>query len=305
MNCFDWQNHLSDYLDGSLPDAMKQAAKVHLDSCKDCSEKCKHFQVILSSIASQPRTPLPLPIRKAPLSAALPRIEPSKLSFSTWELIPWYIRIPIEAAGIILGVFLVITATPKIRTLYEMSFEKSLTDFREELNLTEPHLDKEEHSIPPLQTAQSHSVSHSASQTTSGSEHDDLSGEDDSEEDDSDQNKNLHVGRSELWRFTLKTVSPDELRPQVVKTLTGLGVSEKTLGLGGMQVPGGIEFDLVLPQSLVADIKHALQKLAPHTSSEDQQTPPGSENFTWYRVKSKRKIPEGTSQVVIWLSQPH
>jgi hypothetical protein len=292
MNCFEWQNHTSDYLDGTLSEAAKRDSDEHIETCKDCNEKYKHYRVILSSIANQPRTTLPPQIRKAPLSAALPRIEPSKFSFSNWELIPWYFRTLLEATGIILGVLLLVSSAPRIRTLYETSFEKTLSDFRESLNVSEANLDKENQQLPPLQSAGAKPAMDKATSM------DELSGED-----DSDAEESIHVGRSELWRFTIKTVSPDEFRPQVVKVLTGLGVSDKTPGLGGTQVPGGIEFDFVLPESMVAHIKHSLQALAP--ASPEQQEHPGSENFTWYRVKSKRKIPEGKSQVVIWLSQPH
>src|SRR5687767_4010791 len=93
MNCFEWQNRSSDYLDGSLPESRKRDADDHVESCKDCSERYKHYRLIISSIASQPRTSLPSTLRKAPLSAIIPRVETSKLSFSTWELIPWYFRI--------------------------------------------------------------------------------------------------------------------------------------------------------------------------------------------------------------------
>jgi hypothetical protein len=101
----------------------------------------------------------------------------------------------------------------------------------------------------------------------------------------------------------LKTVSPDELRPKVIQALIEMNIPNTTVGINGMQVPGGIEFDLVLPQSAVPNIKKALQKLTPH-SNDSQDESSASESFSWYKVKSKRKLPEGKSQVVIWLAQP-
>jgi hypothetical protein len=143
--------------------------------------------------------------------------------------------------------------------------------------------------------------------TTPGDEnHDELSGEDDSEEKNPRELANaIHVGRSELWRFTLKTVSPDELRPQVIQGLTSVGLSPQSQDLGGTQVPGGIEFDMTVPQKLVPEIKYILEKLAPPSKVDTSRPRSGKETFTWYKVKSKRKLPEGTSQVVIWLSQPN
>jgi hypothetical protein len=129
---------------------------------------------------------------------------------------------------------------------------------------------------------------------------DELSGEDESE----GEADNVKVGKSQLWRFSLKSVSPDELRPLVIRALTALEVPATTPGLQGMKVPGGIEFDLLLPQALVPKIKNALQKISPPLPVRVNEVP-GAESFTWYRVKSRRKVPEGRSQVVIWLSQPN
>jgi hypothetical protein len=131
-----------------------------------------------------------------------------------------------------------------------------------------------------------------------GEEADEISGEDESPQ------SAVHAGQPQLWRFTLKTVSPDELRPQVIKALQELNIPPHTHGLAGTQVPGGIEFDLILPQTIVPNIKHALEKIIPGAAG-DKDSPVGSEIFSWYKVKSRKKLPEGTSKVVIWLSQPN
>ena len=54
------------------------------------------FILILTSIASQPRSALPVPIRKSPLAAALPRLDLRRMSRSRWEQVPWYIRTTVE-----------------------------------------------------------------------------------------------------------------------------------------------------------------------------------------------------------------
>ena len=77
----------------------------------------------------------------------------------------------------------------------------------------------------------------------------------------------------------------------MIKTLTELGIPQST-GLGGMQVPGGIEFDLILPDASVPNIKHSLSKLTPRLSEQSNSAAaPGPDNFSWYKVKSKRKCP--------------
>jgi hypothetical protein len=312
MNCFEWQNHASDFLDETLPESLKKKAEQHIKSCTECSEKHQNYKTIVGAISSLPLSALPPPLRKAPLSAHLPRSETARIALSHWEQIPWYLRTLLEAGGIIFFVLLGISSAPLIRSFYEKSIEKTLSEFRGSFTGAEPTLAENDPSLPPVSVA--------TGSTHSGSSEEELNGEDDSE----NESENVKVGKSELWRFTLKTVSPDEIRPVIVKTLTDLKIPTSTPGLGGVQVPGGIEFDLILPQSDVPNIKKALEKISPRLSgpthgsatatavsthakkdSSDETEESASENFSWYKVKSKRKVPEGKSQVVIWLSQPN
>jgi predicted anti-sigma-YlaC factor YlaD len=92
MNCFEWQNRASDYLDGMLMGAGKAEADAHLDGCRECLERYKHYRILVSSVATQPRSSLPIPIRKAPLAAVLPRLDFATFSRSRWEQVPWYFR---------------------------------------------------------------------------------------------------------------------------------------------------------------------------------------------------------------------
>lgn len=112
----------------------------------------------------------------------------------------------------------------------------------------------------------------------------------------------VHVGSSEIWRFILKSDSPHDIRPKIVKILTDLRIPQDTPGLGGVEAPGGIQFDLLVPQSAVNTIKRQLQAMAPKAPAELAQTPAG-ETFTWYKNKSKKPLPPQKIRVVIWLSQ--
>jgi hypothetical protein len=101
----------------------------------------------------------------------------------------------------------------------------------------------------------------------------------------------------------LKTDSLREMQPRIVAILVGLDVPKETPGIGGIEAPGGIQFDLVVPSSAVASLMAQLKKLP--TSSRDAAadsvgTPTA---FTWYKNKSKRKLANGKARVVIWLSQ--
>ncbi len=302
INCFKWQSYSSDYLDGTMSESLKRETEEHLSACTSCNERFKHFRLILSNIAGQTQFTVPPNIKKNPFSGLFQRHEKNAFILPQWDHIPWFIRTLLESTGIILVILGGIYSAPKLRTLYERNVEKSLSDFKESSSLNEPALEETDPTIPPLQGSATSNSTHSLSSQSNAE--DAISGEDESEDDDEPV---PNVGRSQLWRFTVKTVSPDELRPMVVKTLTELGISPKTEGLGGTQVPGGIEFDLILSQNYIPPIKHSLSKLAQKLFEQANSATPGAstDNFSWYRVKSKRKLPAGTSQVVIWLSQPN
>lgn len=300
MNCFEWHNYSSEYLDGDLQDPLRTEAEKHLESCTECKEHYKHYGLILSALANQPRAQVPPDVKKAPLATVMPRLETARISLSQWERIPWYLRVVLEASGIVAVVLLCISSSPKIRSIYEKNIERNMNEFREGLNLNEGMNGGFDPALlttpgPPLARTD---ATPSTPATEANPEVDEISGEDES------SSKSVHAGQSQLWRFTLKTVSPDELRPQVIKALRELNIPANTYGLAGTQVPGGIEFDLILPQSVVPNIKHALEKIIPGVDGR-KDYPVGSEIFSWYKVKSRKKLPEGTSKVVIWLSQPN
>lgn len=318
ISCFEWQNRSSDYLDGTLPHHLKEEANDHLKSCHACAERNKHIRIVLSAIAGLPKATLPAPLKRAPLSAALPRVENVSFRLTRWQRLPWYLRTTLEGLGIVVVVLMGISSAPKIREVYEKSIERRLSDFKESLNSPAGSLEDEvDTNIPPLQASNSLQANSTASREDLGEGDDgDESGsagkagraENSGDQDDSNGGENtddpVRVGKSQLWRFTLKTVSPDEMRKQVIKALTvDLHIPMNTPGIGGVQVPGGIEFDLLLPKENVPGIKQTLEKLAPHLP-ENVNPMPGTETFSWYMVKSKQEIPEGKSQVVIWLTQP-
>lgn len=302
MKCFEWQSHASDHLDGLLEPPEKEQADRHLETCKGCYEKFKHYQLILKSIASQPRSSLPVPIRKSPVSGTLPRLKQGKISRYRWEQVPWYLRTTIEALSIVAVILIGISAAPKIRALYERSMEKSLGEFDQ----SSTDLTSEEdpaHGSAPLIRGRTGDTSPGATVDATGST-DEFSGETEEDETEEEEESNLRVGNSEIWRFILKTDSPHEIRKKVVEILQDLGTPAQTPGLGGIEVPGGIQFDLLLPKTIVTSLKKHLQSTLPKPSEGTADSAMG-EPFTWYKSKNrgKRTIPEGKTRVVIWLSQ--
>ena len=313
MNCFEWQSISSDHLDGALTGPAKKDAEEHIDACKECSERYKHYRLILTSISNQPRSTLPVPIRKSPLAgsflgldalSSLTALGESVTRKSRWERTPWFIRTSVEGVGIAFIILFVVAMVPRVRTLYEKSIEHRLDAF----NLAEVVPEQEQQNAPAIPLTRGKEVA--ASEDPQKTE--DFDGENEagnSADDEEDAGgKLIKVGKSEIWRFNLKTDSPHEVRSRVVETLTSLEIPEGTPGLGGKEAPGGIQFDLLVPQDVVATIKNRLENLLSH-SPKPQAVSTGNsrlatnEPFTWYKNKSKRPIPAGKARVVIWLSQ--
>lgn len=323
MNCFDWQNRASDYLDGTLMGSVKAEADQHLDSCRECTERFKHYRVILNSISTQPRFTLPIPIRKSPFIGGLPRLG-IRISRSRWDHIPWYLRTTIEGVGIVFMVLLGISTGPKLRAIYERSVEANLEDFTQSFReWRESRLQNDEDtplsrgkSVAPASVDGSNpaGVNDPAQRTeelaSGDSDSDGDSSADDSGDDatpvegggGANDTSDIHVGSNEIWRFMLKTDSPHEMRTKIVRILTDLHIPANTRGFGGIEAPGGIQFDLLVTPDVIAGIKRELQAIAPKPPAELANTPAG-ETFTWYKNKSKTKLPDHKTRAVIWLSQ--
>ena len=315
MNCFEWQSRSSDFLDGTLMGALRLDADQHLGSCLDCRDRHQHYRLILTQIASQSRVSLPAPLRKAPLSAILPAPEslaggaPSgfaRAARARWERVPWLLRTTLEGSGIVLLILVGINAAPRVRKLYERRVEQNLNEFSDSFSAAENTAPGSESLVAPVPLARGKVPVEAGGADAGGDEY---SGENESADDDEVASEetaggNLHVGNSEIWRFNLKTDSPHEIRPRIVQLLVDLHVPSSTPGFGGIEAPGGIQFDLLVSKSVVLELKKQLQKLAPRQApalaSADSLA---SEAFTWYKNKSKRKIPDGQGRVVIWLSQ--
>jgi hypothetical protein len=138
---------------------------------------------------------------------------------------------------------------------------------------------------------------------------------------------------SNLWRFSIKTVTPEDMKTKVLQILSAdFGVSGKMLQT--YDVPGGSEIRFILKESSISPIHDALAKLAPsgapiifankpQTAYAKQPAPQRTteidtdqdkdannhqsrpiEEFSWYRVHSKKTLTAGYSAVVIWITQP-
>jgi len=304
INCFHCQNTSSAYLEGSLTEENRKALDQHLTTCAACKESFDHYRVVLSAITSLPRATLPEPIRKAPLMLHRLRGEaslPAPTHRSFWRRIPWYIRTTMEGTAVVFLVLGAINAAPKIRDLYEKSTEQSVSELNESFS---DSLGKDNQPIPAPQVGK---VVQQGSEQARANEEDfqddnESSANEGQEPEESPLSAEPTAGSSEIWRFTLKTDSPKEVRVQVVKILTDLRVPANTPGLAGIEAPGGIQFDLMLGQAVIPTLKRQLQRLAPPPPSGTSGSTL-SDTFAWYKNKSRRRLPQGKTRVVIWLSQ--
>jgi hypothetical protein len=318
LNCFNWQNRASDYLDGSLTAQAKREADEHLENCADCDTRYKHYRLLVSSIASQPRTALPVAIRKAPFSRPVAKSAAAKVTWlariARWTNVPWYIRVPAEGLAIVFVVAMAISSGPRLRYLYERKMDRSLNEYNEgfentETDSTAPNgatQDVAQNGVLPTTGAAGPAPATSGKPTAEAFAPTDVSEDADSEDDEGESDDadtpEIHVGKAEVWRFNMKTDSPRDIRPKITQLLTNLKVPANTAGIGGIEAPGGIQFDLLVSPDVVPQVKQALEKMAP-AAPKDVANSPLSETFTWYKNKSKTPIPPGKTRLVIWLSQ--
>lgn len=317
MNCFQWQNQMSDYLDGNLMPLVKEQADRHLDACEECSERYKRLRIILTSIAGRPRSVLPAALRDSPVSHAASLLDRLPNTRSKWMRVAWFIRIPLEAAIVVLLVTGAVSLAPQVRGYFERTLERRASQLSEPGELSPEELAVTEGSGEPVDSipratrgrlGAGQNASLAQSGANPGAAHDEFVNEGDAEAAEGPEGSegDLPVGAAEIWRFNLKTDSPHDLRPKVVQILTASHeLKPETSGIGGVEAPGGIQFDLLVPASAVNPLKSALEKIAP-PAPEGLAKSPAGETFTWYKSKSKavqKPIPAGYARVVIWISQ--
>lgn len=310
IECFEWQYHAGDYIDGTLESVEKSMGDLHLSQCKECSSRLEHYQWIVSSVERLPKQELPPQIAKTQMAKAFKRFDWSRFKVSRWDRLPWYFRVGVETLGIVIVILVGISSGPKIRNLYEKKIDRNLNDFKENPNSPDPNdpLIEEAGLTNALPGAALGTQVAQNIHTGTDNFTDDGENEEEADEGRPSVSEDISSGKdlaanTKLWHFSLKSVSPDEIRPLVVSTLLKLGIPTTTEGIQGTLVPGGIEFDFFLTPTLIPTLKTELQKLAP----ADKKAAPGllgmTDSFSWYRMKSKKKIPPGKSQVVIWISQ--
>ncbi|HTL11249.1 MAG TPA: hypothetical protein VL588_02095, partial [Bdellovibrionota bacterium] len=199
------------------------------------------------------RTPLPEEIRKAPLSSIhVTAAGPSGTApeRTPWQKTPWFIRSGAEALGLAVVILAVVALVPKIRQVYERSLEEQLATYRaEDLRLGEVQTEQQALEVQEEGEAEETAEAPPAAEPSA--------------EEAAEKGKKpvkMEVGASEICRFNIKSSSPAELRPKIVQMLLELQVPPETKGIQGIEAPGGIQFNLMIPKDIVPQIKTRLEK---------------------------------------------
>ncbi|MEN9723823.1 MAG: hypothetical protein RJB38_1809 [Pseudomonadota bacterium] len=299
MNCFDWNIASSEYLDGSLSPPLKKAADDHLESCADCKERHQHYRLILESLRSLPRSVAPSELQHEIQlfsgTSRAPMVAEFFLRF--WPTFQRTIRSP-KALTLTLSLmltFALLSGLPQIRSIYEKRIQKRFQSY----HFGELPLSQE--GGTSAESSGAETVSEDFSDDFGESESDSgglipISSEEgsNSETVDSKASKVL----ADVWRFTIRTDSPQKVRSQVTQALLQAGTLAGSRYVHGFTAPGGIQFDALVPSASVEALQQKLSSLSQESTEEN--FPTGA--FTWYRNRSKRPLPPGASRVIVWLS---
>ena len=313
-SCFLQQSLCSSYWDGTLGPAERERTETHLSGCSPCQEFFRRIGKLRECMQNHPRLLLPAEERGHRIA-----IEPLQKDLRTRKLnlseIPFFFRTGAESLLITLGILLAVALVPRFQKLYESSMNQRLDA------LIASSSEDASAKNPPVMRAEA---------TQAGATSDEFGEEElPSSEDlapmaaegDSDLDEpaapaqeveavGAGAGPSEGWRFSLRTSSPRGARSRIIKKLTELGATaEDTPGFGGIEAPGGIQFNLVVDRKWLGDIRGTLREINGPVSGDDRnqartQNPlAAAEPLKWYRVASKSPLPPGKTRIIIWLSQ--
>ncbi len=251
-------------------------------------------------------------------------------SKSRWKRTPWFLRSGAESLMFAVAILLVVIMIPKMKSFYEKSLEKRLDSFDlADLNATQdemavlkanllkntvfgrPECENTYEKLPKIGCKKNGSAIYAKT----ASENDELKFVFSSDEiitasdsrtlaslpNEEEDAEEIRVGQSEIWRFNIRTDSPEDLREMVKEYLDSLGQDRTLAGSDGIKAPGGIQFNLLLPREYVSELKNKMHLFAKSYVGDPNSTV--SDTFTWYKIKSRKRIPSGKTRVVIWLSQ--
>jgi hypothetical protein len=314
-NCFYFRKKATSFWDGKCSPAEHNAIEAHLVSCPSCNETFRRTQTLQKTLRELPRQFLPAERRGH-------RIGEEKLlpDFRTKTVrladIPWFFRTGIESLVITLLVLMGVALIPRFQRLYEASVNQRLDTLIASNAEDNPLDDIKSSATRDAENLKNEVQDHFGEEGSihSGEELPPLAAEGDSDLDASEAESPpapaQGAGPSEVWRFSLRTPSPKDVRIRVVNRLKEMGATAETVpGMAGVEAPGGIQFNLVVDREWLSDIRKFLNSLS-NSQDEDGRNQARTQNplsttepLRWYRSSSKTSLPAGKTRIIIWLSQ--
>jgi hypothetical protein len=310
LTCFELKNRSSEVLDGTISPSLKKLADQHLAICFDCSEHFSHYRTIVDKIRHFQTRSMPDSLRQNWTKTT----SSEETRFMRWKKSTQghkFVRVVVEMLTFAMVTAMIFMILPRALHWQESKSSESLDIWKAEATgifddrkdaTADPKTDTS--ASPETPTSEPVDLS-----TITASSAEEFSDETDVEETDLEDStkgggiKNLKVGRSEIWRFHLKTYSPRDFKSKVTLVLKKNGLpftAGKALRIS--DVPGGVQFDLLCSAQLVNTLYTEIKALAPNDPPLKSLGTP-TEAFTWYRSRSKQNIPVGSARVIIWLSQ--
>jgi hypothetical protein len=207
------------------------------------------------------------------------------------QALPTGLRFLIETCIVLVFLLGLLWVIPEVRNRYETSIQKRINDYLIESSLVDsPAPDgtsKAPRIVPatPLEPAEDEEpITKSSSEAPS-------------------QKRQPRVNEGETWRFSFTGSGTSEIEQAILDVLKKLGAESPK----PINVPGGIQFDLILEVENLLKLKGQLETATTGLQKKTLSNPTATSTFanmSWYKKKNMgtRKVPSAHVQVIIWIS---
>ncbi|MCF7805771.1 MAG: zf-HC2 domain-containing protein [Candidatus Marinimicrobia bacterium] len=148
MNCYDYESHLSAFVDGDMPSQLRKEFLQHKSNCPQCEEQLREFKRALNSLQSLPKKRV-APNFNQKLYARIKQEEQSSVWSKIQDLIP-DLRVP---RYVVATAFVLVVATVGFTSLQDNSdtrtpVQKSVVP-PPALNVQQPTVTNQAESVSP------------------------------------------------------------------------------------------------------------------------------------------------------------
>ncbi|MCM0605303.1 MAG: hypothetical protein KA715_04375 [Xanthomonadaceae bacterium] len=282
MNCFSLRNTLPDLArGGTAPESI-----AHLQSCPECIKKLSHIKEIRQLIKRLPHHSVLPELKKIALEDTdgiddeyLENMKEEQRKTRLFDQSPWYVKSGIEALALAVMTIGIIWGIPKVRQLYDRSIQRRL----ETLDLTD---------LSVSNTEDTETIAQTTTQVMSDE---------------------IKAVANEVWRFNIKTDLLHELQTRLLNAIKSEHSVDNRETVVGTIAPGGVQIDFTASVEFIQQFKGEINAIANKLEQENtlpvsaavsaKTIKPRNSGLTWYKSKSKTKLPKDRIRIVIWLSQ--